>query len=707
MPIGGIQSQSTLNVNSNAFVPTSKAVAGYAGTAVAHAALTNNPHSVTKTQVSLGNVADLKVKLDGTAAPTVNDDTTEGYAVGSRWIDVTNDKEYVCLDATDGAAVWKATAPSGAAGAVGTSGTPVDNDFAKFTDASTIEGRSYSEARQDLSNYVVYPQDYATGSGTAGSPWANSCIESAYTACPTGGTIFLRAGYYQLNGALTLAKAINIIGEGIGKSFIVTADAHGFTADSTNYITIKNLTMDGDAQTDNDYKCPIRLATCDYSTIENVEVKNGGRIGIDLYDSSYTSVKNVYLHDNYTAAIHPGAAHAGRNKYNTYDGVYCWNNLTIGFDEGAQDYYGSNNIYNNIRCWDNGSQGIAITWVENSILSNSSAYSNTGNGIYIYYCNNLNVHNCISDCNTLFGLNLSALGNCNFTNMIIINNNAGDTSNSGIYLNNSANVRFVSCQSYDKRVVVDNDIAFVDGGVGEDTITQVSGRFLTSGLVAGKTITITGATQGGNNSTFTIISVVAGTINVATGSLTTEAAGATVTITGQKQQDYGFWTAGTTDDVELINCELRGNKHGRFSNSASSTIKGIDVHTLIEDHDYTGRWETAKVGESVVFGELLYFNWTDKEWKKTDADAAATMPGLRIALEGKADGAECLMLVQGDIRDDSAFAFAGSIVYASCTPGDITSTAPSGSGDQVQRVGVAAHADYFYFNPDIYMNVIP
>ena len=41
-----------------------------------------------------------------TAAPTVDDDSTAGYAVGSEWIDVTNDASYRCLDATEGAAIW-------------------------------------------------------------------------------------------------------------------------------------------------------------------------------------------------------------------------------------------------------------------------------------------------------------------------------------------------------------------------------------------------------------------------------------------------------------------------------------------------------------------------------------------------------------------------------------------------------------------------
>lgn len=42
-----------------------------------------------------------------TAAPGVGDDAADGYSVGSRWIDTTNDDVYVCADATIGAAVWQ------------------------------------------------------------------------------------------------------------------------------------------------------------------------------------------------------------------------------------------------------------------------------------------------------------------------------------------------------------------------------------------------------------------------------------------------------------------------------------------------------------------------------------------------------------------------------------------------------------------------
>jgi len=56
------------------------------------------------------NWINIKHNLVATAPPDADDDTTEGYAIGSIWIDVTNDAHHVCVDTTDGAAVWISSA---------------------------------------------------------------------------------------------------------------------------------------------------------------------------------------------------------------------------------------------------------------------------------------------------------------------------------------------------------------------------------------------------------------------------------------------------------------------------------------------------------------------------------------------------------------------------------------------------------------------
>lgn len=60
-------------------------------------------------------------RFNATAAPSANDDAagTAGngaFTLGSRWIDETNDKAYVCVDASVGAAIWKETTAAGGGG---------------------------------------------------------------------------------------------------------------------------------------------------------------------------------------------------------------------------------------------------------------------------------------------------------------------------------------------------------------------------------------------------------------------------------------------------------------------------------------------------------------------------------------------------------------------------------------------------------------
>ena len=88
-----------------------------------------------------------------------------------------------------GSNAFNSTAFTTNTGTVDTSGTPVDNDYAKFTDADTVEGRSYSEVKTDLSLNNVENTAVSTWAGTSNittlgtigtGTWNGTAIDTAY-----------------------------------------------------------------------------------------------------------------------------------------------------------------------------------------------------------------------------------------------------------------------------------------------------------------------------------------------------------------------------------------------------------------------------------------------------------------------------------------------------------------------------------------------
>ena len=97
-------------------------------------------------------------------------------------------------------------------------------------------------------------------------------------------------------------------------------------------------------------------------------------------------------------------------------------------------------------------------------------------------------------------------------------------------------------------------------------------------------------------------------------------------------------------------------------------------------------------------GALLFLA-ADGHYEEADADAAATMPGMAIALEAGTGSKN--VLLYGFFRDDTYTWTPGAFLYAGTTAGAITDTAPVGAGDQVQRIGIAYSADILFFSPDL------
>ena len=101
--------ESNIDINNLSGAPSGSVV----GTSDTQTLTNKTIIGLTNSDVGLGNVQNTKVNLTATSVPTVNDDSFEGYTVGSRWINVSTNTEYVCLDATDDAAVWLETTDSG------------------------------------------------------------------------------------------------------------------------------------------------------------------------------------------------------------------------------------------------------------------------------------------------------------------------------------------------------------------------------------------------------------------------------------------------------------------------------------------------------------------------------------------------------------------------------------------------------------------
>lgn len=103
-----------------------------------------NPHDVTTLDVNLNNVPNVKQNLTAVVAPLPGDDNLDGYAVGSRWINTATNIEYVCTNASMGAAIWVAlpgtTTTLAVAGnafeSIGYDGAALDNNTAGFIAAS-------------------------------------------------------------------------------------------------------------------------------------------------------------------------------------------------------------------------------------------------------------------------------------------------------------------------------------------------------------------------------------------------------------------------------------------------------------------------------------------------------------------------------------------------------------------------------------------
>ena len=126
--------------------------------------------------------------------------------------------------------------------------------------------------------------------------------------------------------------------------------------------------------------------------------------------------------------------------------------------------------------------------------------------------------------------------------------------------------------------------------------------------------------------------------------------------------------------------------------------KNIDYSAALgSDSTWVGDIETITVGEDVDFGQVLYRKFSDGKWWLADQDTYIETPAVRMALEDADADASCLVLIKGQVRDDT-WDFDTERIYLG-SGGAATKTVPSGTGTFVQLLGTAITADKLDFNP--------
>lgn len=232
--------------------------------------------------------------------------------------------------------------------------------------------------------------------------------------------------------------------------------------------------------------------------------------------------------------------------------------------------------------------------------------------------------------------------------------------------------------------------SFAVDGVTKDAITSgdilyfIGGDNITITRTADDQITISGTSGGGSQNHDELNNLdyasAGHTGFTSTADLTTTS-GSLQTIIDEKIGDV------VDDTTPQLGGDLDTNSNSISWNpvpGSDQTANG-DIATMQVDANATG------------FGAALHLD-TDGNLEEANANDVVTMPCFVLALETGTGSKE--VLLRGFIRDDAWDWAVNGQIYIGATAGTLTQTKPSGSGDQVQTVGIATHADRMFFNPN-------
>lgn len=167
-------------------------------------------------------------------------------------------------------------------------------------------------------------------------------------------------------------------------------------------------------------------------------------------------------------------------------------------------------------------------------------------------------------------------------------------------------------------------LAFVDGGGGDDTLTDAANRFVSDGFKPGMTVVIAGATTAGNDGSRVVTSVAVGALTFATGSWAAAEAGkAGMTVVGTPTQG--------TEDISLAtpdNLSIRAQSFEFGWDNKAMGQPGFGGAGYLQDVIYGRRAATFRA--TIQFAdaaEIAYFTAQDACAVELDFKAAGLIAG--------------------------------------------------------------------------------